>query len=249
MSEKSEDGGENGEAQQVQEILESLTKPEAQRAAARSRAYGAFAQAFEYPDDPFVEDIRAGELAVALREILEAVDAGLVEGRDWEALKDPGDTDDLAVEYTRLFDTGASGPPCPLYGGLYGGARMKTMEEAVRFYNHFGLTISQKPHELPDHITTEFEFLHFLAFREAQALEQGEDAGAYRRAQRDFLARHPGRWIPKLCARLEKEEPMRFFLEIVRTMVRFLEVDLAHLVKLEGGVPKGRAGSSFGAKH
>ncbi len=246
MSEESE---ESQGAPPEPEVLDALTNPDALRAAARSRAYGAFAQVFEYPDDQFAEDIRGGELARALREILEAVDPALLDGRDWEALQDAGETDDLAVEYSRLFDVGASGPPCPLYGGLYGGARMKTMEEAVRFYNHFGLTISQEPHELPDHITTQFEFLHFLAFREAETLESGEDAGAYRRAQRDFLARNPGRWIPQLRGRVEKEKPMRFFLEIVRSIERFLEADLAHLVKLEGGVPKGKASSGVTTAH
>jgi len=233
-----------GAAPQI-ESLEGLSDSDAIRAAARSRAYGAFAQAFEYPDEAFGEDIRAGELARALAEIVAAVDPELAQSVDAEALSDAGqEADDLAVEYTRLFDVGASGPPCPLYGGLYGGARMKTMEEAVRFYNHFGLTLSQDPHELPDHVTTEFEFLHFLAFREAQALEAGEDAGAYRRAQRDFLARHPGRWIPKMRERLEKEEPMRLFPALVGVIERFLEADLAHLVKIEGGVPRTKAGAT-----
>jgi len=228
----------------TEETLEGLTHPEAERAALRSRVYAAFAQAFEYPDEQFCEDIRSGALREAIRTILGAVSPALCESADWNALADAGRDDDLMVEYTRLFDVGASGPPCPLYGGLYGGARMKTMEEVVRFYNHFGLSTSKAPNELPDHLTTELEFLHYLAFREAQALEAGEDAGSYRRAQRDFLARHPGRWIPQLREKLEKEKPMAFFLELVRRIERFLQHDLAHLVKLEGGVPAGSATST-----
>jgi DMSO reductase family type II enzyme chaperone len=222
------------------EVLEQLSNPAGQRAGARSRAYAAFAEMFEYPDAEYFEAVRSGALAEALRAVLASVDPSLVEGGDgdWEALSKAGDgEDDLAVEFTRLFDVGASGPPCPLYGGLYGGARMKTMEEAVRFYNHFGLTLSESPHELPDHLTTELEFLHFLAFREAQALEQGEDAGAYRRAQRDFLARHLGRWVPKLRAKLERESPMPFFLELVRRLESFLLADGAHLVAVAGPPP------------
>jgi DMSO reductase family type II enzyme chaperone len=222
------------------EVLEQLSNPAGQRAGARSRAYAAFAEIFEYPDEEYFEAVRSGTLAEALRAVLASVDPSLVEGGDgdWEALSNAGEgEDDLAVEFTRLFDVGASGPPCPLYGGLYGGARMKTMEEAVRFYNHFGLTLSESPHELPDHLTTELEFLHFLAFREAQALEQGEDAGAYRRAQRDFLARHLGRWVPKLRAKMERESPMPFFLELVRRLESFLLSDGAHLVAVAGPPP------------
>jgi DMSO reductase family type II enzyme chaperone len=176
-----------------QETLESLSEPAAKLAAARSRAWGAFAELFEYPDAELYEAVCSGTLVQALKDVLGAVDPSLVEGGRWEALTQAGEKDDLAVEFTRLFDVGAGGPPCPLYGGLYVGARMKTMEEAVRFYNHFGLTLSESPRELPDHVTTELEFLHFLAFREAQAIEQGAEPDPFRRAQRDFIARHLGR--------------------------------------------------------
>ena len=220
-----------------EQTLTELTGEGEKTAAARSRTYELFARLFDYPDQAFGEAIRAGEVAESIRQTLGALDPSLLEGSDWEALRHAGEEDDdLAVEYTRLFDVGASGPPCPLYGGLYGGARMKTMEEAVRFYNHFGLTLSDSPREMPDHITTELEFLHFLAFREAEALQGGNDPGPFRRAQRDFAARHPGRWIPKLRERLEAQEPMPFFRELVAQLERFLAHDQSRLVDLAGPV-------------
>jgi DMSO reductase family type II enzyme chaperone len=199
-------------------------------AAERSRAYQIFCTAFAYPEDDLCQSIRSGELADALREVLNTLDPALLEGVDWAALCDAGEEeDDLAIEFTRLFDVGASGPPCPLYGGLYTGTRMKTMEEAVRFYNHFGLTLADDPRELPDHLTTELEFLHFLAFREAEALKTGADPGSWRRAERDFVARHPGRWVPQLRKRLDNEEPMPFFRELVARLASFLEAEASHL--------------------
>lgn len=226
-----------------QQELTELSGEEERSAAARSRAYELFALLFDYPDQAFGEAIRTGELADRIRETLRDLDPSLLEGCDWEALGDAGEAeDDLAVEYTRLFDVGASGPPCPLCGGLYGGARMKTMEEAVRFYNHFGLTLSDSPREMPDHITTELEFLHFLAFREAQSLQNGEDPGPFRRAQRDFAARHPGRWIPKLRQRLEAQDPMPFFRELVSQLDRFLDLDQKRLTGLVGPVPNAPRG-------
>ena len=208
---------------------------EARTAAARSRAYAVFARAFDYPDDQFLPAIRDGELSAALRRALEDVDPSLLEDVDWTALENGGDgDDDLAVEYTRLFDVGASGPPCPLYGGLYGGARMKNMEEAVRFYNHFGLKLSEAQQELPDHLTTELEFMHFLSFEEANALAEGTDAGAFQRAQRDFVSRHPGRWVPALRKRLEERDPPPFFREVVRQLERFLVRDGVQLFERLG---------------
>jgi DMSO reductase family type II enzyme chaperone len=223
-----------------QQTLRELSDEDEKSAAARSRTYELFARLFEYPDEAFGEAIRSGELAEKVRETLDALDPALLEGSDWEALRNAGEEDDdLAVEYTRLFDVGASGPPCPLYGGLYGGARMKTMEETVRFYNHFGLTLAESPREMPDHITTELEFLHFLAFREVETLQSGGDPGPFRRAQRDFAARHPGRWIPMLRERVEAQDPMPFFRELVSQLARFLAHDQNRLVDLAGPVSGG----------
>ncbi len=193
-----------------------------------------------------LEAIRAGELAQAVQKVLGEIDASLLEDLNADALSDSGKADDdLAVEYTRLFDVGGSGgPSCSLWGGTYGDARMKTMEEAVRFYNHFGLSVSEDPHELPDHLTTQLEFLHYLAYRETEALQKGEDPGAFRRAQRDFLMRHPGKWIPTLSERIQEQKAMPLFVEIGERLVALLKHDQEHLVDLVGKPPVGQSGGS-----
>jgi DMSO reductase family type II enzyme chaperone len=204
------------------EALEGLTTKEEILAALRSRAYRLLCDSLEYPDDALCEAVRSGVLAETLREVFGAIEPTLALRTDWGALRDAGADDELAIEYTRLFEVGASGPPCPLYGGLYGGARMKTMEEAVRFYHHFGLNLSEDPRELPDHLTTQLEFLHCLAFRETPALKEQGEPGPYRRAQRDFVARHPGRWVPRLRERIESQEPAPFFGALTGLLAGFL---------------------------
>ena len=99
------------------------------------------------------------------------------------------------------------------------------------------MPIWEEPRGLPDHITTELEFLHYLSFKEAEALGGGEDPGPFQRAQRDFVGRHPGRFIPKLRQRLEQHSPMRFFLELTRQLERFLEHELASLIAQVGAAP------------
>ena len=148
---------------------------ELQHATARSRAYKLFAEAFDYPGDAHVRRIRDGVFKRGLEELLALLDAE--DGADLHgaALVDAGNDDALAAEYTRLFDVGGSKPPCPLYGGFYGSSRMKVMEEAVRFYDHFGLKLSPERREMPDQLATQLEFLHYLAFRQAEALQQGAD--------------------------------------------------------------------------
>jgi len=208
------------------ETITHLDGPEQQLAAARSRAYALFAEAMIYPDEEMRQILLEGGLAEPLRECLVAISPDIAASPErWRALQDVVGAEELAIEYTRLFDAGASGPPCPLYGGLYGGDRMAKMEEAVRFYNHFGLALSQEQRELPDHISTQLEYMHFLAYREVEALQAGLDPGPYRRAQRDFVSRNLGAWIPKLCERLEKENGDAYFQALIGLLADLLAAD------------------------
>ncbi|AMN47553.1 putative ethylbenzene dehydrogenase (S25dD4) [Steroidobacter denitrificans] len=144
---------------------------------------------------------------------------------DAAALRTVPDAEELAADYSALFDVGTGGkPPCPLHGGAYGGTqRLKVMEEVIRFYDHFGLRLSPDLNEMPDQLGAELEFLHFLSFRQAEAGD-GDDTLPYRRAERDFIARHPGRWVPEMRARLEKTAASPFYREIVMLLDEFLRV-------------------------
>ena len=174
--------------------------------------------------------LAAGEFVELMRKGLAVAEVDFTPAQEgWRALQEVGSTEELAVEYTRLFDAGASGPPCPLYAGLHGGDRMKKMEEAVRFYNHFGVTTSEAQRELPDHLPTQLEFMHYLTYREVEALHAGSDAGPYRRAQRDFIARQLDSWMPKLCERLEEHQANDFFLSLFKLLADFLASEVRRL--------------------
>lgn len=200
-------------------------RTEAERAAAsRSRVYQLLRAAFAFPDTEFFTAIRDGSLARRLHEACVNLPYDVLAAI--EPLRTvAGTAQEFESEYIRLFDVGPAGPPCPLYGGTYGGDRMKVMEEAVRFYNYFGLHLSQEVRELPDHITTELEFLHYLTFREVEVRQQGGDPVPLLRAQRDFLARHLCKWVPKLRLRLIKQETNPFFLALVDFAVLFFSAD------------------------
>ncbi len=215
-------------------------------AAQRSMLWGTFAEALAYPNNELVVAIRRRAVASSLRQLLDETDLRLPSIADWRALEDAGiGDDDLAVEHTRLFDTGANRSACPLYGGLHVGPQMKTMEEAVRFYNLFGLTVAEDMRETPDHLITELEFLHFLAYGEAERTSRGEDAAAYERAQRDFIARHPGRWIPRACRQLAAVNPMRYYAELFRLLDECLKADLDRLQLKHGPASLAPGGSQM----
>jgi DMSO reductase family type II enzyme chaperone len=217
------------------EAIRALDEPEVRQATLRSLIYGVFAAAVEYPDGEMLETIRSGMTARRLSELLTELDPELTADTNWDALADVGDDlDDLQVNYTRLFDVGHSGtPPCSLSGGSYTDARLKTMEELVRFYNHFGFSMVDSeqdvPMEHPDHLSVELEFLHALTFEEASKLEKNEDASPYRRAQRDFVHRHPARWIPEFRETLEAEHPPPYLAELFRLLDEFLQYEDSQL--------------------
>jgi DMSO reductase family type II enzyme chaperone len=109
------------------------------------------------------------------------------------------DRDRLRAEYSVLFEVGSQGPPVPIREDLQTGQRAGTREEVVRFYDYFGYALSEKFAWQPDHLSVELEFMHFLCFHEAQAVD-AEAAAPYQLAQRDFSERHLVRWLPGFAA-------------------------------------------------
>lgn len=159
-------------------------------------AYLVFAKAFDFPRPEFwnqVEDRPFDEVfgwapAASDRSLpLPAV----VPARSQEQRED---------EFLGLFELGG----IPLYEGLQRGeeGRDGLLEELLRFYEYFDLRLREQEREYPDHLVTELEFLTYLASKEAAAEEAGYSPLPFRRAQRDFLARHLCVWIPRLAGRL-----------------------------------------------
>ncbi len=202
-----------------------------------SELYLLLANLFSYPDQEVVDAINDGAVADKLQALTRKVAPEMVDDINWTALKNSGEADNtLQVDYTGLFDISNDGAPrCSLYGGDYiGGSRMKTMEDVVRFYNHFGLTMSNAPRELPDHIITELEFMHYLSFNEAECLRDGEDADGFRRAQRDFLGRHLKRWIPELGIKMVGHNAPEYLIELAGFLEKIIKLHSRHLESLVG---------------
>ncbi len=208
--------------------LANLTSDSERIAAGRSRLYQLLALAFAFPDEEFYAAVHDGTFAAIIADACLALPYDLTSAATLELARVGDSYTEFESEYIRLFDVGAAGPPCPLYGGVYIGDRMKTMEDATRFYNFFQLRISPHMHELPAHITTELEFLHYLTFREAEARQQGLDPASLLRAERDFLARHLCKWLPRLQARLSKQTTLPFFPALVRFATAFFASDQAY---------------------
>ncbi len=206
--------------------------PSDERQNGRSGLYAVFSGAFAFPPAGFHRDVVEGRWLESLSSLLATLPYRLSPGAAgaWSA---PSDYDRFQSEYIRLFEVGARGSaPCALYGGHYARDRLRTMEELVRFYNFFGLRLS--PGLMPDHITVELEFMHYLAFKEVDAAGSGGDVESYLQAQKDFLDRHLGSWLPQLQAALGAQRPLPFYRALVRLATRFVECDRRYLGRPEG---------------
>ncbi len=174
------------------------------RALARSQLYRLLALAFRYPDSARVGALEqlAGALPVealgqsgrALRPALAEL-ASAARGTAPEGLED---------QYVAAFGH-VTLPDCPLYESACGIGdpfqQPQTLADIAGFYRAFGLEMAKDAAERVDHLAVELEFMHYLAYREAYALEHhGQDrARLIQDAQRRFLRDHLGRWGPVIA--------------------------------------------------
>lgn len=92
------------------------------------------------------------------------------------------------------------------YGEEHTHRQPQQLSDIAAFYNAFGLKINSKVGERVDHISVECEFMHYLLFKEANAISEAEMEHALlcREAFRHFFSEHLGFWGPSFCLRLAK---------------------------------------------
>jgi putative dimethyl sulfoxide reductase chaperone len=169
-------------------------RPAALRSAARARS-AAYALFSDLTASPFSESGLTGP-PDDLAEALAAVAAGLPYAADFSALAGSAwSVGDFAREYGALFEVGEDGPPVPIREELARPEGWSAKQELVRFYDFFGYPLHPGQQWAPDHLSVELEFMHLLAFREAEARDEDE-ATTFACAQRDFLERHLSSWVP-----------------------------------------------------
>ena len=112
-------------------------------------------------------------------------------------------------EYERCFGHTAHSrvPAYELeYGEEHSHRQPQQMADIAAFYSAFGLRVAEKIHERVDHAAVECEFVSFLIYKEAYALEHDgeEKALVCRDALHHFLSEHLGQWLPAFAHRLSR---------------------------------------------
>jgi DMSO reductase family type II enzyme chaperone len=208
-----------------------------ERALARSQLYRVLALAFRHPDAG-----NAAALAGLPPTLVGACGAWMPEPVR-EALSDLGAAlqgvtpESLEEQYIGTFGH-VTVPDCPLYETACGMGdaflQPQTLADLAGFYRAFGLEMAGDARERADHLTVELEFMHYLAYREAHALEHhGEErTGIIRDAERRFLEAHLGRWAPVLARAVSARAE-----GALGAAARLLERLLAHEVERWGISP------------
>ena len=211
---KLEDSG----AQDAVEIEENETT-------ARSSVYQVLGHLVSPPDDEHYEKARDGrwakELAKASELLPFTLDIAEVSIPEGVSLADH------QAEFQGLFGDDGS----RLCGGAYTGNGARAREEAVRFYEYYGLAVALEDERAADHLATGCDFMQYITYKEA-ATPSPRLARSFRRAQLDFLDRQLGTWVPQIVAAVEATDPSPFFGWAVGLTGSFVEADHAYVRQL-----------------
>lgn len=190
----------------------------------RSGLYGFLASIFR--KEPTEAQIK-GMKSRSFQEALDGLDFGFSEN-DEEAL-----AKELGVEYAALF-LGPGGHVSPHEsvhvddgGELFGKATM-----AVKNYiEACGFQYNPDNHELPDHISTELEFLAEITRQEAVAWQENQITKVSNclEFEREFFDRHIGRWLPAFCERVLERAELPFYRRIIELARNFLDEEVGEI--------------------
>ncbi|MFQ5890665.1 MAG: molecular chaperone [Gemmatimonadota bacterium] len=212
-----------------------------EEALARSSVYRLLSEVALYPGagdgGPIAErEDRRAEVEAACQILSEAGYAAEVLGplAELGSLFLAAQSELVGAEYVRVFGHTVS-KVCPPYEAQYGSPHIfeqtNTLADLAGFYRAFGLRVREGGGERLDHVGIELEFMHFLAFKEAYALEcHGPDrAASCREAQQKFVRDHLGTWLDDFAVRLVRQAgsgPLRLYGEVLRA---FAAAELVYL--------------------
>lgn len=148
-----------------------------------------------YPNQAFIP---------TLVEVSEQIETGKEERQALIRAFEFEEQEPLQGEYTRLFLNGYPHTVCPPYESIYLEKRMHG-DAAVavqKAYSEWEVSVDPG---LIDHLSTELEFLAFLASAESLDNEVSTDA---KKAAEQFIKRHICRWAPQFTEDLKEGAKM-----------------------------------------
>jgi DMSO reductase family type II enzyme chaperone len=194
-------------------------------ASARADLFGVLAELLSFPNAELERAASQGLVKDALEHVLRHQAYAVTSDLSGLAPRDIAERE-LEAEFIRLFDV-PDGPATPLYTGVYARQRREAMEELLRFYRHFGLTLARDAQDLPDFVPTVLEFVQYLALRAESGDEEQRHATSL--AQADVIERHLLPWAAQTQTRFVERRPHPFYAGTLGLCVQVLRGELAWL--------------------
>ena len=144
--------------------------------------------------------------------------------------------DDLLGEYLSTFGSETIAVDCPTYEMFFGRSHIfqqtHELADISGFYRAFGLEVSKDDTANRwDHIAVELEFLHFLTYKQAYAMENHshDQMKVCLKAKKKFLNAHIGKWIQAFAKSVNKKSPSGVYRQVANLANDFVHVDMEQL--------------------
>ena len=229
--------------------------PAVERALNRSKIYLLASWSLLYPEDEeFLDYLQCGEFVEDGRAAIDALGLAL-DGIGGERAKQKllllrqqfdqiekvvasecvnWQLSNLQTEHRRVFSNVIT-LDCPPYETLFGNdhvfAQSQVMGDIAGFYRAFGVELSKDIHERLDHLSVEFEFMHFMAYKESYSrCHDGADkTQIVFDAQKKFVKDHIGRWVPLFCLMLSKKADSGLYRHMADLMAEWMDFEVTFL--------------------
>ena len=194
---------------------------------ARSALWRLLSQAFAYPRPETVAQLVEEDLPLALA-VSEPLPAAIRDslGRFSGAIRD-AQVGALEETYRDVLSHIHS-QDCPMFETDFSASevwrRAQELADIAGFYRAFG---AEHPHERPDHVSVEMEFLHLVTYKSSWALVQDDDehAGICEAAELSFLTGHAFKWMPAFASRFAALMPQGPYRELGCLAQEFLRAE------------------------
>ena len=144
--------------------------------------------------------------------------------------------DTLLDEYRNIFGSTTVATDCPPYEMYFSGSHIfqqtQDLADISGFYRAFGLEVlKDDTTNRWDHVAVELEFLHFLTYKQAYAIENhgDEEQESCLTAKKKFLNAHIGRWIKAFSRAVESKSPSGFYRKAAKLASDFVHFDMQTL--------------------
>lgn len=147
------------------------------------------------------------------------------------------DVEKLAQGYRNTFGGATVAMDCPPYEMYFSGSHIwqqtQDLSDISGFYKAYGIEVEEDKasNRRWDHVAVELEFLHFLTYKLAYAIENhGDDKQeACLSGKKKFLNAHIGRWIYAFSKSVWKKSPEAFYRHASKLANSFVHLEMKNL--------------------